>query len=541
MAVTLVGELVNTCDAITGFNTGNINGDGDDWVQGAGAVGLKASSTTAEIYTTTLGATAPYDFSSGGNESGYHIIMWFNTKTPIDTKANGGMAIIVGDGTSRGKWYVRPSGFYKGGFITRVIDSARDFNNIAAGSWSTTSNPSQLSNITQVGGGFVTTTSIMGSFNNVQLDQMTIGLGLRVDAGSTGTPNTFETVRAADEDSSFYGWWASTQGAILGKGKMFFGPATGTATSVFRDSAVAVIFADEDVASGFYEFSMRGANTEVTWDLMSINIGGTARWSLTLDSAMGDTTGGFTDTNSTLISSDVITLNANATLDGTTIISGNSLVQTGATLDSITVTEPNVATNVAYVKSDNLGLISDSTFNANSSNVGHAIEITSATGSPFTFSGNQFPGFTTTGAGSNLVASTGASNAMIYNNSGAAVTINISGGGQTPVIRNGAGATTTVNNNVSVTLTGMRDNTEVRVCAAGDPSTQLAGIESATAGTADDRSFTFSLAAATSVDIIVYNTDYILPPNNRISGFTIPSSDASLPISQVPDRNYENP
>ena len=131
-------------------------------------------------------------------------------------------------------------------------------------------------------------------------------------------------------------------------------------------------------------------------------------------------------------------------------------------------------------------------------------------------------------------------NAAIFNSSGGLITLNVSGGGDTPSVRNTLDSTTVINNNISVTITGMRDNTEVRVL---DNSTGefLAGIENATAGTTDNRSFTFSLAASTVVDIAIFNINFILPPNNRIENYTIPTADTSLPVSQVRDRNYENP
>ena len=138
MAVTLVGEVISTADSVTGYNVGNISTD-DDQVQGAGAIGLKATAGLTEMYTTTLGATAPYGFASGNTEFGNHLIMWFNTKTPINS-ANG-LQIIVGNGTDRGRWDVTPSGFYKGGFTTAVVDSARAFNNISAGTWTVGGNP----------------------------------------------------------------------------------------------------------------------------------------------------------------------------------------------------------------------------------------------------------------------------------------------------------------------------------------------------------------------------------------------------------------
>ena len=161
---------------------------------------------------------------------------------------------------------------------------------------------------------------------------------------------------------------------------------------------------------------------------------------------------------------------------------------------------------------------------------GHAIEIpTGATGT-YIFTGNLFDGYATQSG------STG--NEMIYNNSGGLVTINVGSPGDTPTYRNGTGASTVVNNNVTVTLTGLKDNTEVRVYNAGTQS-ELAGIESATGGGGIDlREFAFSLGAALSVDIVIHNIDY---QYLRIDGYTIPGSNSSVPIQQRFDRNYNNP
>lgn len=519
MAVTLIGTIVNSCDAITGFNQGNISGD-DDFVEGTGAIGLKGGLGLNEIYTTSLGG-GPYNFSSAGGEFEDHIIMWFNTKTPIDDPA--GLRIIVGNGTDRGHWDVDPAGFYKGGFVTKMVDTARDFDAIIAGTWTTTGNPAQLTNVTEVGGAFTTLTTIMGNFNNVQLDQMTIGTGLRVDAGSVATPNTFETVRAADEDTAFYGWWGSANGAVVSKGKLFIGPATGTTVSVFNDLAFSVIFADERVAVGFYEINTRGAGTDVTWDLASISAANSAsaRWNLTVQSD----TNSFSDSNGVWTGADQLVLSANTTLTGTVFVDGNKLIQNSATLTGIGVIAANTTTGVAFIESNDPSKITNGSFTFSA---GHAIELT--TPGTYTFSGNTFSGY-----GAN-----DSNDAAIYNNSSGLVTLNIAGGGDTPTIRNGTGASTTVNNNISITLTGLRDNTEIRVL---DNTTGefLDGIEDATAGTTDDRSFTFSLSAGVIVDIAIFNINFILPPNNRIEDFTIPTADASIPVSQIRDRNYVNP
>jgi hypothetical protein len=127
--------------------------------------------------------------------------------------------------------------------------------------------------------------------------------------------------------------------------------------------------------------------------------------------------------------------------------------------------------------------------------------------------------------------------AAIYNSSGGNVVINVGGSGTTPTIRNAVGSTTTVNNTKNVTLTGLRDLTEVRVFSAGT-TTELAGIEDATDGSAGNRSFTFSLAGGTVVDIRIINKQY---EYLKLTSYTVPTSDTEVPIQQRFDRNYRNP
>lgn len=513
MTVSLVGEVVNSGDAVTGYNAGNISGD-DDFVQGTGAIGLKVSAATSEMYTTTLGATAPYAFSSGGGEFGYHIIMWFNSKSPINSTA--GFRIVVGDGTNRGHWNVVPSGFYKGGFVTAVVNSARAFDSIAAGTWTTGGNPAQLSAVTQMGGVMQTAASIMGSFNNFQLDQFTIGLGVRADGGSVGTPNTFETVRAQDESTSFWGWWSSKNGAYVGKGKLYIGPVSGSATSVFTHSAFSVVFADERVAVGFYEINTRGAGTDVTWTLASIAAANAvnARWSLTVQSD----TNSFSDTNGVWSGADQLTLTSAASLTGTTLINCSKLTQNGATLDGVTILSANTADGVAFIESDDPSLLSDCSFTFSD---GHAIEIT-ATGT-YAFVGNTFTGY---GADSS-------NDAAIFNDSGGLVTLNVSGGGSTPTIRNGSGASTVVNSTVSVTVTPLAAGSEVRAYRVSD-GVELDGTESSSGS-----SHVLGLPAGTAVNIVVLNYS---PPKIpvRIENVSF-ASDQNLNPFQRDDANYANP
>lgn len=198
--------------------------------------------------------------------------------------------------------------------------------------------------------------------------------------------------------------------------------------------------------------------------------------------------------------------------------------------------ESNNISDTAATAVDSGALLLDSTSHRVSENTiskgtgaSHAIVITTA--GTYSLSDMVFNGYN---------AANGNNDSTIRNESGGAVIINASNITGNLTYQNGTSATTTINNTVSITLAGMKDLTEVRVCDQSNPPGELAGIENATDGTTDNRSFTFSIAPATVVDITVFNVQWRLPPNNRIDDFTIPATDATIPISQVFDRNYEN-
>lgn len=530
MAGVLIGEIVNSCDSVTGFSAGNISGD-DDFAEGSGALGAKVSNTFTAFYTTSLGATAPYSFASGGGEDGYHFIMWFSSKSKLN--ATSGYRLIVGNGTSRGEWDVPPVTSElkrNGAFVTRVISPAEDFSRIAAGSWTTTGNPAQLSNVTQMGGGLQTTVSIMGSFNNAQIDQMTIGLGIRLSGGTGGSPDTFETARAADEDSGIWGW---SQARIL-KGGIYIGPATGSAASVFTSTNETRVFSASPVAAGFYRVEARGGGTDVNISGANISAedSAVARW----DYTVGADTLSWDDTSSVYSGIGTMTLESVANLTSLTVNDATSIIHNGADVVSCSFANANTADGVALIETANPTNIQNCNFTFSD---GHAIEITTA--GTYTFTGNKFSGYGGT-PGSNLVANSGSTDAMIYNNSGGLVTINIAGGGDTPTVRNGSGASTTVNNNTAITLSGLPTaGVEVRIYDdIGTPGNPIAGTEIDGAENETSGSFSFSDAATNDVIIVIFDTE-----NTRDEGvyiqYEIPATDATLPFSLLSDRNYLNP
>ena len=427
--------------------------------------------------------------------------------------------ITVGDGISRGHWYVYPAGFYKGGFITNVVDTARNFDVIQAGSWSPTNNPAQLTNITQMGGVFTTITSIMGSFNNVQLDQFTIGEGLRIEGGTAATPYTFEDARAIDEDTNFWGWWSSKNGQIVSKGKLYIGPEVGSTSTVFSSIAETVVFADERVADGFYEIQIVGSATTASFELVNISAASTTRrWTLNVSSSAHS----FSDKNSVLSIADKIILSQNSSVTGSTYINCTRLFQSGAALNNVNVLDANTVAGEAFIIADDISLISDSTFNYSA---GHAIELPPTITTPVTysFSNNQFVGY--------LADNT--SGSAIFNNTGGDVLINIVDGGNTPTIRNSTGSSTTVNAAVTFKLTGLQVDSEVRIYDS-TTGAELAGTESS--GTTF--TYQYNYTSDRTVYIVIFHLDFV---EIRLTDITLSSSDQSIPIQQRTDRVYNNP
>jgi hypothetical protein len=154
-----------------------------------------------------------------------------------------------------------------------------------------------------------------------------------------------------------------------------------------------------------------------------------------------------------------------------------------------------------------------------SSGTGHAITLT--TPGTYTFSGNQFSGY----------GSTGTTNAAIYNNSGGLITLNISGGGSVPTYINGTSATTTIVAAANVTLTGLKTGSEVRAYLGTDPSTatEIGGIEDSTT------SFVFSQSVAGQTGYIqIFHVEWqpVLLP------VTYSGLDTTYPIQQIIDRQY---
>jgi hypothetical protein len=545
MSVDLRTEI-NDCDATTGFT-----GDGPVAVdnttgfvyEGTNAITTQHTNTDEHIYTTedsVNGGTFSVDWS----DVTLYLIVKDNL---VQTAANGGVQFVIGDGTDRVGYGVggnddpgMPLDVFWNTYKLDVTERANaPYNNVYAGVLANLT----VTAITQVGLGTVHLAKAQGNVDNIKLDRITYvangSYALRINGGTSGTPETTADVEA---DSISSGWGMVSEpldGVYTFFAPTEWGEPAANADSYFSASNEAWFWVGGVVGATHFPFRVVGNATDTNsfvLDTVAItNLGTRAQFdmsstnidTLNLDAVTFTDLGAITFPpaavgrycdDSTFVNCDQCYLDTlamdNATFDGTTDATGAILIDTnGQTANQ---------TGFTFV----------------SDGAGHAIYITQA--GTYSLVGWTYSGYGGT-PGSNTTPNSGSTDAVVYNNSGGAVVLNISGGGDSPSVRNGASATTTVNNNVNITLTGMRDNTEVRVYDQSSPPVELAGIENATNGTANNRSFSFSLSASTLVDIAIFNVNFIVPPNNRIEDYTIPSSDTSIPITQVPDRNYSNP
>ena len=512
---------------------------------GGGASGLSASPDIAMQGTncvdknvTGAGTDKGQYFDNGSGitlPANAHVWVWHFCGTPglTDTRANKGASILVGSlSTAYCQYHVEGNNTYgASGRVARCypIDYSVRTSNGSEPYRTVTGSPG--ANPRVFGGGLVTTATVKGA--NVGIDAIRYGTGAYLTAGEllsagdgSDNPCTFAGFQAQnDAVSNRWGILSLVGGGYELQGRFVIGQNNaGTATLArFSDSNKSISFVDTiHAAADFTQIIIDHASTVCILTNISLTaLGTTNRGRFIVNSAnpQVDVTGGtWTDIG-------IITLRSNSTLDGVILRNTGQITQNGAAIENCTV---NGSQASAAILSNNPQAIQNNDFI--SDGTGHAIEIT--TPGTYTFTGNTFTGYAGTDG------STG--NEAIYNNSGGAVTINVAGGGDTPTIRNGSGASTTVNNNISVTLTGLKDNTEVAVYNTSTGNL-IAEAEPATGGSPNNRSFTFSEQAGVNVYITVLNLNWILPPNNRISNFVVPSVDTSIPITQVVDRTYNNP
>lgn len=570
MALTVTTDLtvLSTAESVTGWVSWGSGGAGamaiepDFFVQGSNCISRGVSGTTRKG--STFGPFTAIDFTTGTHKDKL-IYIWMRTSTPglCDTRANGGLRVIVASGAvtpgdAAGVWSAwdvdgSDSIIATDGWVCYVIDPQSTASATFGGGVNTAA-------VTFIGGTQLSTTTAKGQ--NFGVDQIAYGRGeLYVSGTVTTAGQGFKEIADIAYDSARTNRWGIIQvraGVIYVKGKIIIGHATSDTT--FSSTGEAVVFetpgydnntnvvqsipdasvgatTGADGKTSYLGLAFRGGSGTTTISMGTIvgADGGRSGTRFTCPANAGLTTP--TNTLATITCSDAtMALSLYATnftgfrgqvdLTGTGIDDDDCF---GCTFDGCGRVDSNMEIrssnfiNSTTSTSDG-ALIWNSTTNLQKcvfANNSRAIVFESTTGTPFTFDGLTF--------NSNTFD--------VRNESGGSITVNITNG-STPTKEDiGGGSSTTFSSSVTVTLTGMKDNTEVRVYATGT-TTELTGIENATAGSAGNRSFAITLTPGTDVDIRIHNIQY---ETITIINYEMPATAQSLPQAQRFNRNYRNP
>lgn len=512
-------------EATTGFSDINIAGGGgggalslevDFAIQGSFAINRAISGVRTRGVFYDLGAAT----ALGADD---HLFIWTVCATPgiSEIKDNGGVIVMIGSTTANyNQYYVNGSDTLpQGGMQNYAIHSSS-----AA---STTGGSGLAGNPRYFGSAVSITATAKG--DNFACDAIRYGTGYYIFDGDVTTPITFASAsQDNDLNANRYGVFTAIPGGFGLKGRFVVGQTTqSVATQAYMDdSNTAIAFIDTEYSlSDFTQINFDHPATVVNLTNVSFTAIGTNNPGQlnVLDAA---TTASF---ESLVFNNTGQTkFNANTQVSSSTWNTCGYIIQSGSSMTTSTFN--GTSTGVAQVLSDDPSLINNCTWNGDGLTNG----ITVTQPGTYNFTGNTFSGF----------GSLNFTRELRFDPPGGTgdLTINILGGGTNLRAYNLSSGTVTINNNIQVTLTGMKDFTEVRILDVTTPSNpvELAGIEnvvSASVG-ANDNDFAFSLAAGTNIDIVVHalSYDYV-----RISNFTVPTADTEIPIQQQFDRNYSNP
>lgn len=454
-------------------------------------------------------------------DGAFLVWQFFASTLALDTEANGGFRVIIGDGF--GAFYGWKVGgadadFYPyGGWQCHAVDpdngpSADYTAGSPAGTWS------------HAGAAFKSLTAI-GKGNPHAVDAIRFGRCSSIFTQGDVTPNgpcTFAGFVAADESGSTrWGLARSVPGGYLWQGRMQLG-TSGTAV-YFVDSNKSIIWGrTPKVSSNFNLIEVNNASSQVVWTNIThrclstqsptrviVNNNADLDWDLCQFYSFG-----------TMVFGGTVGYCTNAKFQGCGQISPKGSNLSGSEFAAYEGTADSGYVNWD-VSTDPNGKLDNCDFTKGSAST-HAIEF-DATNSPTTMTlvNHSYSGYN---------AANGQTDSTLYfKRTSGTITVNYNG--DLPTYKT-AGATINLVSSVTVTLTGLVDNTEVRVYKTSDDSV-VDGIENTSGGT-----WAFSAASGLGVYMRIFHVNY--DPADII-GYTMPASNTSIPVKQVFDRGYKNP
>jgi hypothetical protein len=438
-------------------------------VEATGALGTQVSSATETSYFTRASA----------NITNTCVYAWLLPGGVLETTVNGGIQVYLGDGSNDRGYHIGGSngaGFRHddGPVVWQCFAIDTGSLPVNTTNFVGAANPN-FAAVTRFGNVFTTLAKSVGGQENCFIDIAFFGNGgLTITGGGTGTEGKFLEIATRDRSEASHpgtGVASATGGAYgicreLGaslfglQGPLTFGSAT-TGSVDFEDGGITVVFEDRGFGVDKYGYTITGNGAGTTSFILGTRDGiglGSAGASLITPTGVGAF---FTATSANIDTLGLygctlsgFTQGVTFTSDGTagpnheifsTTFADSSQVVIGTTEFRANSIQGTTSTGVLEAA----GLISTTTnvseLSFTSGGTGHAIEIASAAGSPFTFSNFSYDGYAGVDGGTG--------NEALVNTSGSPIVINIAGGDTPTVDTTNSTGTVTINNNVTVTIT----------------------------------------------------------------------------------------
>jgi len=190
-----------------------------------------------------IGSGNELDFSGGRTEEGEYIYIWYNVLSPglLDTIANGGFRVRIGTGQASnfGEWDLHGSDTldrYPGGWRCVVLDPTTTPTTVNGGA------SFDLSSIRYFG--FYINMSGSAKYNNIIVQYIAVGKGLRITGTDAGTGWQEVADYCNDYTTRAWGMFQELQGVYYIYGNLYLGDTGQTAVTDLSDSGRIFKFAD---------------------------------------------------------------------------------------------------------------------------------------------------------------------------------------------------------------------------------------------------------------------------------------------------------
>ena len=521
MALTVSGfTLRNNCTSATNWSSGGT--ESDTSVDGGGCLKLKVSNTTSSIVT--------YDFGTTGQDfSGLHMGLYMFIAGTWDTKTNGGVCLYAEDTSGNYYlWYVGGSDtFFKGkaGFELYTIDLDNTNPDESSGTLDNT-------NIRYLG--FRVKTLSKAVKENVFWDELYTFSALTITSGATDQFDLSDIAAWADTNNNSL-VVRLTEGVYLTRTGIILGSTTAGLHVDYKSSEEMLVFEQRTVGDGgtaiaatLYQFKIQGNSTGTINFETGYKSGTSGILGLQIQDNTGTCEIDFNDSNIDILkyyggSIKGVTTITFPNLTGATyeclstqFVDHDDIIHNGFKIDGGWISVN--AKDDAFVFTSNTHLVKNGTI-INPTNNG--------------WTTNQSGTISIEGV--NFQGTDGVSNYDIENTNASALTVNVVSNSSNIQYENENPGTITINNPITLTLTGLATNTEVTVVRQSD-SAVLHHTENVTTGS---DSYQYN-TGGTLVDVLIFHVDYDIDVSNLMD-YTLPSSDTTIPITQVLDLNYYNP